>query len=395
MALSDHLRELRARIIRVDPGPAGRRSSSRCSSTTTYPADPAPLPRGGGPLPLTTRPRPVLNGVDRWSDVGEPVRPRRAGWCPRRTGSIRVRHRPGAAPERAGSGQRIFAAIAGPLFSPASPSATTSCRRRSRPYRVHPGERDQPGRVHPVLLLHQPDAADLRYRFRDPAVRDHAEPGRRRLREAAGWIPALDHHRHLRLRRRRHALTDPFSMLFLAIPMLVLFLIAEIIARLVDRARGRGGGLPPTSGQRRRGLHAVTYPAPSTPFDLPDWLGDGPVTWATDRGLDGFLVRRLLHGGRGRDPRLRPAGRQPGLSGAGAGRHGPHPQWDGPGGTARCCCSPARDGRPSPLPAPRGTPTRVLDAFTRVARGRGLRPGALVGGGSGWRADRERAARRQ
>jgi len=34
--------------------------------------------------------------------------------------------------------------------------------------------------------------------------------------------------------------TDPFSMLFLAIPMLVLFLIAELIARAVDRARGRG-----------------------------------------------------------------------------------------------------------------------------------------------------------
>ena len=34
--------------------------------------------------------------------------------------------------------------------------------------------------------------------------------------------------------------TDPFSMLFLAIPMLVLFFLAEVIARLVDRARGRG-----------------------------------------------------------------------------------------------------------------------------------------------------------
>jgi len=33
--------------------------------------------------------------------------------------------------------------------------------------------------------------------------------------------------------------TDPFSMLMLAIPMLVLFFIAEVIARLVDRARGR------------------------------------------------------------------------------------------------------------------------------------------------------------
>ena len=34
--------------------------------------------------------------------------------------------------------------------------------------------------------------------------------------------------------------TDPFSMLFLAIPMLTLFLIAEMVARLIDRARGRG-----------------------------------------------------------------------------------------------------------------------------------------------------------
>lgn len=34
--------------------------------------------------------------------------------------------------------------------------------------------------------------------------------------------------------------TDPFSMLFLAVPMLFLFFVAEVIARLVDRARGRG-----------------------------------------------------------------------------------------------------------------------------------------------------------
>ena len=34
--------------------------------------------------------------------------------------------------------------------------------------------------------------------------------------------------------------TDPFSMLMLAVPMLVLFAVAEIIARSVDRARGRG-----------------------------------------------------------------------------------------------------------------------------------------------------------
>jgi sec-independent protein translocase protein TatC len=34
--------------------------------------------------------------------------------------------------------------------------------------------------------------------------------------------------------------TDPFSMLMLAIPMLILFVISEIIARVSDRMRGRG-----------------------------------------------------------------------------------------------------------------------------------------------------------
>jgi sec-independent protein translocase protein TatC len=34
--------------------------------------------------------------------------------------------------------------------------------------------------------------------------------------------------------------TDPFSMLMLAIPMLILFAISEVIARIIDRVRGRG-----------------------------------------------------------------------------------------------------------------------------------------------------------
>ena len=33
--------------------------------------------------------------------------------------------------------------------------------------------------------------------------------------------------------------TDPFSMLMLAIPMLLLFAISEVIARTLDRYRGR------------------------------------------------------------------------------------------------------------------------------------------------------------
>jgi sec-independent protein translocase protein TatC len=36
--------------------------------------------------------------------------------------------------------------------------------------------------------------------------------------------------------------TDPFSMLLLAIPMTALFIVAEIVARIADRARGRNRG---------------------------------------------------------------------------------------------------------------------------------------------------------
>ena len=32
------------------------------------------------------------------------------------------------------------------------------------------------------------------------------------------------------------------------------------------------------------------------PFELPDWLGDGPVAWATDEGLDGHRVAGCLTG---------------------------------------------------------------------------------------------------
>jgi sec-independent protein translocase protein TatC len=54
--------------------------------------------------------------------------------------------------------------------------------------------------------------------------------------------------------------TDPISMLLLAFPMLVLFLVSEVIARIVDRRRARSVGtdqwaddeispLPPTHEQ--------------------------------------------------------------------------------------------------------------------------------------------------
>ena len=33
--------------------------------------------------------------------------------------------------------------------------------------------------------------------------------------------------------------TDPFGMLFLAVPMIILFFVAELVARFLDRRRGR------------------------------------------------------------------------------------------------------------------------------------------------------------
>jgi sec-independent protein translocase protein TatC len=43
--------------------------------------------------------------------------------------------------------------------------------------------------------------------------------------------------------------TDPFSMLMLAIPMLILFVISEIICRVSDRVRGRGAHRPGRTDQ--------------------------------------------------------------------------------------------------------------------------------------------------
>ncbi len=43
--------------------------------------------------------------------------------------------------------------------------------------------------------------------------------------------------------------TDPFSMLMLGIPMLILFMLSEIAARILDRIRGRGAHRPDATDQ--------------------------------------------------------------------------------------------------------------------------------------------------
>ena len=43
--------------------------------------------------------------------------------------------------------------------------------------------------------------------------------------------------------------TDPFSMLMLAVPMLILFALSEILARILDRVRGKGAHRPDATDQ--------------------------------------------------------------------------------------------------------------------------------------------------
>ena len=79
------------------------------------------------------------------------------------------------------------------------------------------------------------------------------------------------------------------------------------------------------------------------PFDLPDWLGDGPVSWASDQAARPATCRRSPDRHRRPEPPVRPARRRPGLPGAGARRGHPDP---GP---------PDLAARPGPAPEPRRT----------------------------------------
>ena len=272
---------------------------------------------------------------------------------------------------------RVFAAIAGPLFFAGVATAYFVLPKAHRGAdRVHPGRRDQPGRLRPVLLVHHPHVPGLRDRLRDPAVRGHAQPGRRGLRQGAGPVPAVDRHRHLRLRRRRHAVDRP---------------VLDAHARGADAGavRDRRGHRP----ARRPGAAAGPRTAPTS----------GPTT--RPRRCD-------------RDPRARPV-RPAGLAGGGRGRLGLRrraaaatscagcltgsgrarstccratcspstrptrrrwstrrsaPACTRPGGTDRCCCSSRDDRATVATPGTSYTADLVLEAFTRVARAVGADP---------------------
>ena len=190
MALADHLRELRARLIRsalflvvafgvalffydqlldlvLDPyndarGPA-RRARPRPRRTS---------PGATGPLMLQLK----LCGVAAIV-VSSPY------WLYQ----IWALHRARAARQREEVVADLRGASPGPLFILGVADRLLRAAQGPRGAdRLHPGRAAEPRRVRRLLQLHDPDAAGLRHRLRDPAVRDHAQPRRRGLR-ARRW----------------------------------------------------------------------------------------------------------------------------------------------------------------------------------------------------------------
>ena len=115
-------------------------------------------------------------------------------------------HPPGAAPAASASGRGCSPPSPARCSSPGSRSATTCCPRGLEVLiGFTPAELENLVEFGEYFSLLHPHAAGLRRLLRDPAVRDHAEPRGRGVRQDPGGAPRLDHHRRLRLRGRRHA----------------------------------------------------------------------------------------------------------------------------------------------------------------------------------------------
>ncbi len=174
---------------------------------------------------------------------------------------------------------------------------------------------------------------------------------------------------------------DPFSMTFMAIPMVLLFLISEQIARFNDRRKRRRSEVrrPLT----RRGLCAVSLPATLRsnvdPFDLPDWLGTREVSWAADSGLRAsHLVPGSLDGG---GPIVSTAtcwGSTGPTRAPVASRRACGTAPTRPGSTGRCCWSRSVVGSPWPSQAPGFTSELVLTALERLAQAVGAEPSSYA-----------------
>ena len=210
---------------------------------------------------------------------------------------------------------KVFVAIAGPLFILGRRRRLLRASQGARgPHRLHPGEPREPRGVRGVLLLLHPDAAGVRGVLRDPALRHPAQPGRRGVGQVAGGAPGLDHPRRLRLRRRGDPVDGP---------------VLDAHARAADdaavlrlgarRPAGRPASRPSspsTTSTTTRPPTSTTSPRTSRPptstsptcrrpgradrsdvsrhtvaavdaFDLPGWVGEAQVRWVAESGLAG------------------------------------------------------------------------------------------------------------
>ena len=166
--------------------------------------------------------------------------------------------------------------------------------------------------------------------------------------------------------------TDPFTMLILAVPMLVLFGISEVIARVLDRRRGRSATSWPSSADDEVVAAVTALPTLDRdvdPFDLPEWLGEAEVDLDAD-------ARRTPRAPRARARSPAPAtttcpatcwpsttptrSRWPTTTSA------PAPTW--PGGTARSCWCECEDRLTLAVPGTSFTADLCLDAIGRLAK---------------------------
>ena len=115
--------------------------------------------------------------------------------------------------------------------------------------------------------------------------------------KAMGALPGLDHPRRVHLRRRGNAVDRPVHHAFLAVPMLSCS-SSPRSSRAPTTGAAAGRKPTPASGRDEASPcdrhRAATYRG-LDPFDLPDWLGEGAVIWATDQRAQRPPGRRLPH----------------------------------------------------------------------------------------------------
>ena len=369
MALSDHLRELRARLIRSIARRWSSRSSSRCSSTTSC-CDfiSEPYDDAVAHAARTT-------STPSWSATGIGGRPAAPAEALRRRGDRRLRavlalpdlgvHPARACTRRSASGRGSSSRSPARCSSSGWRSATTSLPKGLEVLiGFTPDRRHQPGRlrrrtsrfVTRMLLV-------FGIAFEIPLFVILLNLAGVVSGKTLGALPAVDHHRHLRLRRGRDAVHRPVLDADAGHPDARSSSSSPRSSRASSTAPEGAAPTAPTSGtttSSRRSDEPTdrgrARPRPVRPARLAG-RGPGGLDARAAASATGTSSPARSAAPDGRLPALRPAGRRRGLPGAGRRRrpaaHGP------PGVAARRGAPghPRRPARPWPCPGPRSPPT--------------------------------------